>query len=83
MLRISADTADRPLLRGGNQHTPLTGDGDNPELGVSSQRPDFLTDDNQPDARSPGQVPHYDHEHAFELRSTGGEAREPAHGGQL
>ena len=38
---------------------------------------------NQPDARSPGQVPHYDPEHAFELRSTGGDAREPAHGGQL
>jgi hypothetical protein len=27
-------------------------------------------------------VPHYDPKHAFELRSTGGDARESAHGDQ-
>lgn len=35
------------MLHGGNQHTPLSGDGDNADLAVSSQRPDFLADDNQ------------------------------------
>jgi len=34
----------------------------------------------QPDAWSPGQVPHDDPEHAFELRSTGCDVRESAHG---
>ena len=49
---------DRALLHGGNQDPPFSGDGNNPELGVSSQRPVFLADDNEAEARSLGQVPH-------------------------
>ena len=48
----------------------------------AAKRPAFLANDNQPGARSLGQLPPYDREHTIELRSADGDALESVHGGQ-